>query len=178
MVNSYFGIIAAHGYNLFGKVNDVTYMDGMAALDGPTGPTGKAVTIGHYSLGPNGYKADWRDHLFVHEYGHYMQSQVYGPGFLPIIGIPSLLSAMCTSKWSKVEHGDRWFERDANRRAAKHFDKKYGPKDKEKKDENHFDKELFINGGYTEYKNLRIGNNVQQPHPVSGATFVWWDLIL
>lgn len=85
---------------------------------------------------------------------------------------------MCTSKWSKVEHGDRWFEVDANKRAAKHFDKKYGPKNNENKDKYHFDKELFINGGSTEYENLRIGNNVQQPHPVSGATFVWWDLIL
>lgn len=88
-----------------------------------------------------------------------------------------LRKTMCTSKWSKVEHGDRWFEVDANKRAAKHFDKKYGPKDKEKKDENHFDKDAFINGSVREYPNPRTGSYFQNGFPNSDASFVWWDLL-
>lgn len=63
--------------NMFGKVNNVTYGYGVTAVD--MGLDGGAITVGNYTAGPSGYTADWRDHLFVHEYGHYVQSQHWGP---------------------------------------------------------------------------------------------------
>ncbi|KEO71678.1 hypothetical protein EL17_23255 [Anditalea andensis] len=35
-----------------------------------------------------GFKPDFRDHLFVHEYGHYLQSQRMGPLYLPFGTMP------------------------------------------------------------------------------------------
>ena len=42
-----------------------------------------AMTIGHYSLGPENYQASWTDNLFVHEYGHYIQTQQMGFWYFP-----------------------------------------------------------------------------------------------
>ncbi len=36
------------------------------------------MTLSNYILGPPGFKPDFRDHLFVHEYGHYLQSKNLG----------------------------------------------------------------------------------------------------
>lgn len=64
----------------------------------------KAFTIGHYSIGPKNYAADWRDHLYVHEYGHYIQSQRMGLLYFPVVAGPSLLSAAFTSSSKGMEH--------------------------------------------------------------------------
>ena len=85
----------------------------------------RAFTVGCYSMGPDGYQATWKDHLFVHEYGHYIQSQRMGPFYFQIVAIPSLLSAAFTSKWAGMDHDFRWFEIDASRCGARYFDKKY-----------------------------------------------------
>jgi len=73
-LNSLIGATTAHLFNTVGMVDGVMDLNGMLALSGVTSG-GKAFTIGHYSMGPGNYVADWRDHLFVHEYGHYIQSQ-------------------------------------------------------------------------------------------------------
>ena len=86
------GDLFVSGANAFGQVNDVTRNYGMTAVD--MGLDNRAVTIGFYTAGPKGYKADWSDHLFVHEYGHYVQSQQHGPVYLFTVGIPSLQSAI------------------------------------------------------------------------------------
>ena len=91
-VNSLIGNIVSEGYNTVGYVDGVTSLDGMLALSGATSG-GRAFTIGHYSLGPDNYKADWRYHLFVHEYGHYIQSQQWGYFYIPVIAIPGVISA-------------------------------------------------------------------------------------
>ncbi len=87
------GYTFVSGANAFRQVNDVTHKAGVTAVDMGL-PDGKAITIGNYSSGPKGYKADWQDHLFVHEYGHYIQSQQYGLVYIPVIGLPSLFSAL------------------------------------------------------------------------------------
>lgn len=158
----------------------VSEMDGMLALSGVTGGT-SAVTIGHYSLGPKGYVADWRDHLFVHEYGHYIQSQRFGLSFLPVIGIPSLLSAWKTSGWENMEHRQRWFEVDASYLGAKHFDKKYGSGANGYKpgSENFFDINSFQKGGSSPYINPRYGTIEQDKgHYINNSKLVFWDFIL
>lgn len=80
------------------------------------------MTLSNYILGPPGFKPDFRDHLFVHEYGHYLQSKKLGPAYLFVVAKPSLLS----STFDKNNHGNRWYETHASKLAAKYFDKKYG----------------------------------------------------
>lgn len=107
------GNITAHGLNLLGKIDHVSYMDGMLALSGVTSGD-KAFTIGYYSFGPKNYDATWMDHLFVHEYGHYIQSQFMGPLFLPVVALPSVLSAWKGTELFGIEHIRRWFEVNAS----------------------------------------------------------------
>ena len=79
--------------------------------------------------------------MFMHEYGHYLQSQEYGPAYLFNVGIPSLIN---TKKYenTKVTVFEKnlngyaevgkvktmWFERRANKKAAKYFRDDYGDK--------------------------------------------------
>lgn len=139
--------------------------------------------VGHYSLSPKGYVADWRDHLFVHEYGHYIQTQYMGPLFFPVVALPSLASASFTSSWSGMEHKERWFEVNASKLGARYFDRRYGSgKDGyEKNNSNYFDIYSFIDTKYhiSPYINPRTLNFVQDhSYKISGSKFVIWDLIL
>lgn len=181
LVNSVVGNLVAEAYNLVDKVDGVTEMDGMLALAGPMGSSGRAATIGHYSLGPEGYTADWRDHLFVHEYGHYIQSQRWGVFYMPAIAIPSVASAAFTSKWSGMKHKERWFEVNASKLGAEYFDEKYGSgaKGYKKGDENYFDVQSFQNAGISSpYSNPRNGTrNRNSFYPTSGTHLVIWDFI-
>lgn len=189
-INSVIGLYTAHVYNIAGQVDKVTEMDGMLALAGPQGSKNSAMTIGHYSFGPNDYEAKWQDHLFVHEYGHYIQSQRTGIGYLPFIGLPSLYSAWFTSKLDGVKHKHRWFETNASRLGAKHFDKKYGSgKARYKKgNKDYFDMDTFLGknripdgNGYTSspHENLRLHDYKQdQRFLISSPRISWWDFLI
>lgn len=178
--NSFVGTFLAHIYNINGVIDQVTDLDGMLALSGVT--TGsKAFTIGHLSFGPDGYTATWKDHLFVHEYGHYIQSQWLGNFYLPTIGKSSLLSAWVTSKWANVPHSHRWFEVNASKLGANHFDKKYGTGkgDYTVGSVDHFDKNSFINdNSLSPYINPRTFRNNSDSHRISSPTITIWDFIL
>lgn len=180
------GNIVAHGYNFVGGIDNVTVMDGMLALSGATGstfrdfgiPNEKAFTIGHYSFGPKGYKADWRDHLFVHEYGHYIQSQQWGVFYFPAIGIPSFFSA---AGISSINHDKRWFEVNANKLGAKYFDKHYGrgAKGYDADSPNYFDVKSFWNGHKTLYTNPRRNDHQQlMTSPHTKQTYTIWDFLI
>jgi len=175
IVNSSWGNSIAHSLNLIGLVDNVSDMDGMVAVGGLFKGE-KAFTLGHYSFGPNNYTATWKDHLFVHEYGHYMQSQIIGSSYLLTIGVPSLLSAM---KKDGRDHRSRWFEVDASRRGAKHFDKKYGsgaagyiPNNS-----NYFDIYSFYTNKTSPYSNAR-GTQNGSSFPISNSKNNIWDYII
>jgi hypothetical protein len=164
--------------NAFGAVNDVTHNYGMTAVD--MGLDNSAVTICFYSAGPKGYKADWSDHLFVHEYGHYIQSQQHGPVYLLTVGIPSLQSAITqkSNNPNSPRHDDRWFEADASYKGAAYFDKHYGSKKEGyvAGSPDYFDRNSFIRGGISPYLNLRRGSYDQGgANPISGK-FHWTDI--
>ena len=165
--------------NAIGKVYGVTYGYGMTAVD--MGLDDAAVTIGFYTAGPRGYKADWKDHLFVHEYGHYIQSQQHGPAYLLTVGVPSLQSDILDTKSSNApNHKMRWFEADASYKGAEYFDKYYGSgKDDYKPDSpDFFDRESFVNGTESKYINSRKGNNNGTvKHPISGD-YHWTDIMI
>lgn len=102
----------------------------------------KGVTIGNYiNIYDNSDNArelnkDFTPkgrYLYMHEYGHYLQSKSYGPSYLFVIGLPSLMSAGSSRYVMRViinknedvslsTHDLRWYEMDANRRAASYFD--------------------------------------------------------
>jgi len=169
------GQLVMTGGTVTNQVQNVTYNYGMTAVDWG----GKnAVTIGNYTAGPRGYKADWKDHLFVHEYGHYIQSQQHGPVYLITVGIPSLQSAILQkNNPDSPRHDDRWFEGDASYKAAKYFDKHYGS---EKEgyvagSADYFDRNSFVTGSLSPYLNPRRGERNSSVNPTSGK-FHWTDI--
>ena len=75
--------------------------------------------------------------LFMHEYGHTIDSRRYGPAYLFAIGIPSLISASSNKKatWTSpitgktnttLKHSIRKYEMRANRNADNYFYQNYG----------------------------------------------------
>lgn len=165
-IQNFIGHDFASVHNMFGGVNHVEYYEGTTVID--DGLSKGAVTIGSFMVGPHGFRADWRDHLFVHEYGHYLQSNRWGPLFMPLIGMPSLTSALTNPD----SHDSRWFEADASYLGMQHFDSKYGTgaKGYYKGSPNHFDKEWFIKGGWHSelYRNPRTNQQYQHPNPIHG----------
>jgi hypothetical protein len=170
------GDLFVSGANAFGAVNNVTHNYGMTAVD--MGLDNSAVTIGNYTAGPKGYTADWSDHLFVHEYGHYIQSQQHGPVYLLTVGIPSLQSAILqTNNPNSPRHDDRWFEADASYKGAAYFDKHYGSKKEGyvAGSPDYFDRNSFVTGSPSPYLNLRTGVQNRSVNPISGR-FHWTDI--
>ena len=58
--------------------------------------------------------------ICMHEFGHTADSQLFGWFYLPVIGLPSLLSA-----FGKSNHNVFWTELRANNHAKKYFGKHY-----------------------------------------------------
>jgi hypothetical protein len=68
--------------------------------------------------------------IYMHEYGHYLDSRRNGLGYLVNIGLPSLLSARRSSliqndPYGRSTHDVFWTEMRANRLAATYFKKYY-----------------------------------------------------
>ncbi|MDY5858429.1 MAG: hypothetical protein SPK09_04275 [Porphyromonas sp.] len=110
--NTLIGYLLAHSYNLLGYCSEVS-SDGTATALSACTRSG-AFSIGGYIFGPRGFRATPLDHLYLHEYGHYLQGLRWGIFFLPCIALPSLLSAakLCCGG---IAHEYRWFEVNANR---------------------------------------------------------------
>lgn len=159
IVNSIVGNVVSHAFNLAGNVKDVTYLDGAIALD--TTRDNNAFTIGGYINGPRGFKADYHDHLFAHEYGHFIQSAMFGPFYLPVIGLPSMASNDST-------HENRWYEVHASRLGGKYFKNHYAD----------FEYDVFKNGGITTYINPRKGIHEQGSNSTTGGIIKFWDIAL
>ena len=173
--NTFVGNSTAHVLNISGKVSGVSHLEGTVALSGVTSGDNEAFTLGNYIFGPKGFRAYWKDHLFVHEYGHYIQSNWFGPAYLPIVAKTSIISAAFDQN-----HESRWFEVQASAMGAKYFDKRYGSgaSDYFIGSPDHFDMQTFSTGGNTRYLNPRTGSFDQNDHPINGAGFHWFDLIV
>ena len=110
------GYLSSHGYNLAGNVRSVGYYGGTTVVETYSSGWG-GFTLGNYIIGERGIKADPYNTLFQHEYGHYIQSQLFGPFYIPKYGIPSILSD------NNKEHSLHPVEQDANVRAFMYFNK-------------------------------------------------------
>ncbi|WP_298900882.1 RHS repeat-associated core domain-containing protein [uncultured Psychroserpens sp.] len=112
--------------NTFGKVDRVDFFGGATFVtnenDSETN-NGNGVSIGNFiNINiPGEIDQDFdnyilQDPLFMHEYGHYVQSQIFGLSYLFAVGIPSVISAA-----GNGNHDERWYERQANRYASRYF---------------------------------------------------------
>ena len=108
----------AHGYNMFGNVTNVSGAFGATTITTTNLVGNSAVTLGNYIIGNSGLTASPGNSTFQHEYGHYLQSQSMGWGFLFAVGIPSLKSAA-----QHDNHKFQPYEVDANQRAFIYFNK-------------------------------------------------------
>ncbi|WP_158563383.1 FG-GAP-like repeat-containing protein [Chitinophaga silvatica] len=111
-------LYALHQNAVKGDLN-VEYFDGATVITSDHIFSGKtAVTMGSYIFGNSSkLKVDITNDIFMHEYGHYLQSQKSGPLFMYKYGLPSAF---------KVNDHDRfWVEMDANTRAYNYFSTKY-----------------------------------------------------
>lgn len=166
IVNSFIGNVMAHGFNAYKGINkesyDITYLDGMAAISDAT-PGTSAMTVGHYSFGPKGYKADFHNYTFVHEYGHYIQSQRMGIFYFPVVAIPSILSAGFISNIGGPAHDNRWFEVNASKLGGDYFDKRYGTGAKGYESGNN---------AYFDYETFKKNHNTDKP------VFKIWELLV
>lgn len=122
--------------NLTWSVDQVRYFDGATYIINENASKNNGVTLGNYinmndkgKMPHHGKKFDpTQDNMYMHEYGHYLQSQSYGLIYLFNVGIPSLFSAMSEKELDNgyTTHDLRWYERDANKRASNYFNKHYG----------------------------------------------------
>ena len=115
---SYLGHLIGSIQNTFYGVKSVSYYGGATAIEYYISEWG-AFTLGSFVNGERGLHAHPNNRLFQHEYGHYLQSQAMGWGYISRIAIPSLMSMM----HNDGNHDFQPFEQDANRRAFLYFNK-------------------------------------------------------
>ncbi|MCG2794174.1 MAG: type IV secretion protein Rhs [Weeksellaceae bacterium] len=85
-----FSVIVAEFSNLSGAINSVDrYTNGAIILRSNWLSSGNAFTVGNMLTLPNLF--DLED--LQHEFGHYIQSRIFGPAWLPLFGLPSILNA-------------------------------------------------------------------------------------
>lgn len=102
-------------HNLFGGVKNVGYCCGATVVESYADGWG-AFTIGNYINGNRGIQANSKNTLFQHEFGHYLQSQKWGPIYLTKCAIPSLIDCALPAK-----HQYHPVEQDANILSFKYF---------------------------------------------------------
>ena len=153
------GHLTASAINTVNAVKNVSYWGGATAVE-LYQPHWGAFTSGSFINGERGLYADPNNTLFQHEYGHYLQSQSMGWGYLPRVGIPSLMSAMKKDGLHKYQQT----EQDANRRAFLYFNKHvdgFYKSESEKRDKRGWDFDInpldvnhtATSGTYYDYKN-------------------------
>jgi RHS repeat-associated protein len=120
------------GRNIDRHVSRVDYFGG-ATFATIENTSGGSVSLGNFININNKYsiEGNFDDYvisnpLYMHEYGHYLDSRRNGLGYLTNIGLPSLLSANRDKRHGTNYHHNYWAEKRANRNAKKYFGKYYG----------------------------------------------------
>jgi hypothetical protein len=112
------GFFASHTANMIFHTEKVKGFDGSTVLKQKS--SFGAITLGNYIIGDNSISARVGNELFMHEYGHYIQSQNNGIFILLQVGIPSIISATFMS-----DHRNSMPETSANYHAKKYFKENY-----------------------------------------------------
>ena len=113
------GLSIALLLNWTNRVKSVLYKNGTTSLK-LSGHFG-GMSLSPFIIGDEQIQKEESNHLFQHEFGHVIQSRIWGPLYLFVIGIPSVISA---SHNSYSKHMHKWQEQDANKKALKYFTKK------------------------------------------------------
>ena len=121
--------------NMSDEVDRVEYLGGATfSINEESEGSDYGITIGSFiKMNINDkIKGDFTEYvlthpLFMHEYGHYIDSQTFGLTYMLNIAIPSFFSAMSDEKEDGIyKHNYRWYEMNANKNANKYFNKHYG----------------------------------------------------
>ncbi|MFQ3576990.1 MAG: RHS repeat-associated core domain-containing protein [Cytophagales bacterium] len=126
------GNIYSHSRVLVNKADRVDHYGGVTFVTNENSASRSGVSIGNYinmniwdEVGDNFEERVTSDPLYMHEYGHTFDSQIFGPTYLYVIGIPSLTSAATSrpmnNQPNNTHHDFRWYEMRANRHAARYF---------------------------------------------------------
>ncbi|MDP4291880.1 MAG: hypothetical protein Q8908_12425, partial [Bacteroidota bacterium] len=111
-------------YNTFTHVDRVSYFDGATLVNRNGGGNEWGMTLGNFIMG-NEMTANIDDETFMHEYGHTLQSQDYGPFYglviAPWSGLNMLFGGQRRIRKALSEHETEWYERQANGYAASYF---------------------------------------------------------
>jgi len=132
--------------NSSGNVDRVDYLGGATFATNENSKNNNGITIGSYININIDHKitGDFDDYvishpLYMHEYGHTIDSQSYGLSFLFVIGLPSLFNCWLSdplpiNKWKGNyvdnpyninDHDIQWYEMHANKNASDYFSKYY-----------------------------------------------------
>jgi hypothetical protein len=121
--------------NITGNVDRVDYLGGATFTTNENAGREDGVSLGNFininirdRINGNFTDRVIRDPLFMHEYGHTFDSQIFGPLYLPVVGLSSALSAsraVFDPLTGGSTHDTHWTERRANRHAARYFEKYY-----------------------------------------------------
>lgn len=124
--------------NAAGNIDRVDYLGGATFATNENAGYRDGVSLGNYininiddEIQGNFEDRVTSDPLFMHEYGHTFDSQIFGPAYLFAVGIPSAISASKASQASGEPinvstHAFFWTEMRANRHAERYFSKHYG----------------------------------------------------
>ena len=145
-------------YNTVVGADRVDYLDGATFATYYSKTKEDGVTLGNFIniTNPDRISGDFssyvtKNQLYMHEFGHYVDSHYWGLSYLMCIGIPSLYSASKSGNYQKIlndngefigyippnhNHDLFWTEKRANRRAWRHFRDHHGLKKWIDKDEN------------------------------------------
>ena len=129
------GLGLSHIRNFSGKVDRVDYLGGATFVTSENTGGRKGVTLGNYinmniddEITGSFQDRVLSDPLFMHEYGHTIQSRNWGLLYLPVPGLSSLLSADNSTSITDPPfdtHSKFWAEKNANKNAKKYFGKYY-----------------------------------------------------
>ena len=128
------GYVFSQAKNLAGDVQEVKYFGGATFIIHENSSKRNGMTLGNYAnINIHGkldvdHEGGWmnsEDGLFWHEFGHTFQSIRLGLLYLPIVALPSAISAAKDNKNDTDNHKERWYEKQANRWARRYADK-YG----------------------------------------------------
>ena len=136
------GLLFSESKLLFHDVETVEYYHGATYILNKNSKKRNGITLGNYinindtdelPYNEKGVFTPYTDNLYMHEYGHYMQSQEYGFGYLFSVGIPSIWDLAFKGGNDKIyindqqykKHSLRWFEIHANIKAEPYFKELY-----------------------------------------------------
>lgn len=116
------GNLASHTRNVAGSVDNVDYYGGATLVndDDPSAGVRWGFTLGPYINSENIVADPNVSDIFRHEYGHSLQSRLFGPLYLTHVGLPSLIGSGLEDIGIN-DHSREWYETQANRMAFRYF---------------------------------------------------------